>query len=261
VQHNNSNSNRLSLLLLRCGVFFILLFLWQIAANFKIINVNFLPPPSSLVKEFYYLAKSGYLSSNLLGSLYRVTLGFTIAVCLGVILGTLLGYFSKIGNVIVPVLDILRSIPPIAWIPLAILWFGLGNSSSIFIITLGAFFPIFVNTFSGVRSVSRFHLDTGRCFGANQALIISDIILPSAMTQLLTGIRIGIGTAWTSVIASEMVGTRNGLGYAIQLNRIMLDTDAVIVNMILIGVIGWLMNTIILHIEKRISFWYLQQNV
>jgi len=264
VQEHDSKANGnvyIKLLLLRGGVFIVLLLLWEAAASLKLVNINVLPPPSNLLEESYLLIKSGLLFSNLLGSLYRVTLGFSIAVCLGVLAGTLLGYFSTIGRVVAPILDIFRPIPPIAWIPLAILWFGLGNSSSIFIIALGAFFPIFVNTFAGVTSVSHYYLDTGRCFGASQSLIIYDIILPAALPQVLTGVRIGIGTAWTSVIASEMVGTRDGLGYAIQLSRVMLDTEAVIVNMILIGIIGWLMNALILNLEKRVAYWHLQRNV
>jgi len=255
------DTSRIGLLFLRCVLIILLLVSWEAAVHIKVVNSVLLPSPLSLAKEFCNLAESGYLFSNLLGSFYRVTLGFMIAVCLGVLSGVILGYFLELGNIVAPILDIVRPIPPIAWIPLAILWFGLGTRSSIFVIALGAFFPIFVNTFSGVQSVSHFYIDTARCFGANRYLIIFDIILPSAMPHIITGIRVGIGTAWTSVIASEMVGTHDGLGYAIQLSRIMLETEAVIVNMMLIGLIGWLMDTIVLRIERHVTAWYIQRNV
>ena len=265
IKKNNKKNKRKSLLtkifIIRGVSIVMFLCLWQMAANFNLVNTNLLPSPISIISEFILLTKSGILLVNFLGSIWRVTLGFLTAVFTGVLLGTILGFFPKLGRSVTPILDIIKPIPPIAWIPLAILWFGLGSKSSIFIIVLGAFFPIFVNTYVGVQYVSPFHTNTARCFGAKKYQIVFDVILPSAMPQIFAGIRIGIGIAWTSVIASEMVGTLDGLGYAIQLNRIMLQTEAVLVYMGLIGVIGFLMNWLVLRIEKLLLPWSHQQNM
>lgn len=238
-----------------------LLFLWETAGWLKLLNDSFLPPPSAILAEFVRLTNSGILVTNFLGSILRVTVGFGIAVSLGVAVGIILGLVPSFGAAITPIIELIRPIPPIAWIPIAILWFGLGNRSAVFIIFIGAFFPIFVNTYAGMKSISHYYINTALSFGAGKRLILTDIILPAAAPQILIGIRVGIGTAWMSVIASEMVGTHEGLGYAIQLGRIMLDTKAVIVNMILIGLVGWLMNRFVLWLERRLIGWNLNQIV
>jgi ABC-type nitrate/sulfonate/bicarbonate transport system permease component len=228
---------------------------WEIAGQLRLINIRLLPPPSTLVNSFLESVRTGILLSNLIGSLYRVIIGFGLAVFMGVISGIILGLIPGLGYYITPVFDLLRPIPPIAWIPIAILWFGLGNGSAIFIIFIGSIFPIFLNTYAGIQSIPSCYINAARCIGANKLHMVIDIFLPGAMPLILTGIRIGIGTAWMSVIASEMVGTHDGLGYAIQLNRIMLNTEAVIVNMMIIGIVGWLMNKGVLLLEKQFTAW------
>jgi ABC-type nitrate/sulfonate/bicarbonate transport system permease component len=166
-----------------------------------------------------------------------------------------LGVFPGAGRRLMPLLDVLRPIPPIAWIPIAILWFGLGNTSAVFIVTVGAFFPLFLNTYGGIVAVSQAQVNAARCLGAGPRLIITDILFPAALPQLMTGLHVGVGIAWTSVIAAEMVGARAGLGYAIQLNRTMLETEAVMVNMVTIGVIGWMMNRLVSRLERRLTRW------
>jgi ABC-type nitrate/sulfonate/bicarbonate transport system, permease component len=190
-----------------------------------------------------------------MGSVSRVGVGFSIAVILGVSQGVVLGTLPYLGQRLTPLLEVLRPIPPIAWIPIAIIWFGLGNPSAVFIVALGAFFPIFIHTYSGIRAVSQSQVNAARCLGASPGLIMTDILLPAALPQLLTGLRVGVGIAWTSVIAAEMVGTRTGLGYAIQLNRTLLETEAVVVNMVVIGVIGWAMNAVVGRFELWLTRW------
>lgn len=228
---------------------------WEILARMGVIRTAILPPPTTILLTGATLIRSGILLSSAAASLTRVAAGFAIAVCLGCSGGVLIGFFPTVSQRIAPLLDLLRPIPPIAWIPLAILWFGLGAPSAVFIVTVGAFFPICLSTYRGIQSISQGHINAARCLGAGTGLIITDVLIPAAMPQILIGLRVGMGIAWTSVIAAEMVGVHNGLGYAIQLNRTMLETEAVMVNMIVIGIIGWSMNEGVGWLERRITHW------
>jgi len=234
---------------------FLILAVWEGLASLGLLNSRVLPPPSVLILSAIELARSGVLLENSLGSLERVSAGFLVASFLGVGAGLVLGAIPALARRIVPLFDLLRPIPPIAWIPIAILWFGLGNSSAVFIVAIGAFFSIFLNTYSGIRSVSLAHVKAAQCLGAGPLLIMTDVLLPAAMPQILTGLRVGLGVAWISVIAAEMIGAQEGLGYAIQLNRIMLETEAVVVNMIVIGMIGWAMNAMVGSLEQSLTGW------
>ena len=233
----------------------LIVIVWESLVQLNVLNRDILPPPSALAFTILELIRSGVLFINMMGSLIRVLIGFGIAVLLGINSGLVLGTFPRVGQRIVPLFDLIRPIPPIAWIPIAILWFGLGNQSAIFIVVIGAFFPIFLNTYNGVRLVNQNYINMARCLGANTRLIMSDILFPAALPQIITGLRVGIGMAWMSVIAAEMIGAREGLGYAIQLNRTMLETEAVLVNMIVIGLMGWAMNYFIIYLEQWATCW------
>jgi ABC-type nitrate/sulfonate/bicarbonate transport system permease component len=228
---------------------------WEGLTWLDMVNAMLLPPPSTLLLTAITSVHTGVLYANTMGSLARVAVGFSLATLLGISSGVMLGIFPCLGQRVTPVLDVLRPIPPIAWIPIAILWFGIGNTSAVFIVAIGAFFPIFLNTYSGVYAVNEAQVNAAYCLGAGRFLIMTDILLPAILPQLLTGVRVGIGIAWTSVIAAEMVGVHTGLGYAIQLNRTMLETEAVIVNMMAIGVIGWMMNCLVSGLEQRLTRW------
>lgn len=233
----------------------VILAVWEAAVRLGVLRSTFLPSPSRLVATTADLIGTQVLFINAAGSLLRVLAGFSIASVLGVGLGLVLSNWPAASRRVRPFFELLRPIPPIAWIPIAILWFGLGNPSAIFIVTIGAFFPIFFNTYSGINAVSQAYVNAARSLGAGRPLVVTDILLPAALPQILTGLRVGVGIAWTSVIAAEMVGAREGLGYAIQLNRTMLETDAVIVNMIVIGLLGWAMNFSAGKLEHRLTPW------
>jgi ABC-type nitrate/sulfonate/bicarbonate transport system permease component len=140
------------------------------------------------------------------------------------------------------VIEFLRPIPPIAWIPLAIFWFGIGNLSAGFIVFLGAFFPVFVNSHVGIRSVERVHIEAALTLGASRKLLITDVLIPAAIPHLLAGIRIGLGFGWMAVVAAELIAANSGLGYDIGLNRNLLRTDRILAGMATIGFIGYGMN-------------------
>lgn len=235
--------------------------IWQFLIHLKLLNEYILPAPVDIFRAFIRLAKSGELFIDLLNSVKRVLLGFLVASFLGVGLGIISGYFRKVSDALTPILEFLRPIPPIAWIPIAILWFGLGDKSAYFIVFVGAFFPIYINSYWGIRESRITHLNVARNFGASRFIILTDVLLPDSLPRILHGLRIGLGLGWTSVIAAELVGAQSGLGYMIQLNRIMLKTENIIAGMISIGIAGFIMNYLMLFLERRLTFWNQQATI
>lgn len=214
-----------------------------------------LPPPWEVFTGCLDLIKDGQLLTDIQASLQRVFIGFFIASCLAVPLGIVLAYFYIPRQILLPIITILRPIPPIAWIPLAILWFGIGNSSSYFITALAAFFPIFINSFAGGRAVEHQHIHAAKCLGAKKLSLVTKIFLPSAMPLVWAGLRIGLGQSWMAVVTSELIAAQSGLGYMIQANRLNLETSYVLVGMVVIGILGSSMNAALGYIEQYVIPW------
>jgi len=233
--------------------FLAIIIVWQLLCRLKLLNEYLLPSPFEILKAGAALAKTGELFLDLFESVKRVLAGFIAASFFGLILGALSGYGRRFSDALLPVCEFLRPIPPIAWIPLAILWFGLGDRPAYFIVFVGAFFPIFINSYWGIRESRLMHLNVARNFGAGPLIVLTDVLLPGSLPRILHGLRIGLGLGWTSVISAELVGAQSGLGYMIQANRIMLKTENIIVGMITIGIAGLLMNQLMLLLEKRLS--------
>ena len=187
-------------------------------------------------------------------SLLRILIGFTLAGTTGISLGLILAYDQRLKELKLLV-ELLRPIPPIAWIPIAIIIFGLGNASACFIVFLGAFFPIFTNTYFGAISIPVIYKNVASSFEINKATYFTKILLFFSLPYIFTGLKIGIGMAWMSVIAAELIAAQSGLGYFIQLNRLLLQTDNIIIGMIFIGLIGNLLQKLIEFLEKKIIIW------
>lgn len=187
---------------------------------------------------WWHWAFSGELIVDTLTSMYRVVVGFLIGGGLALPLGLAMGASNTVYAWMNPLVQILRPIPPIAYIPLAILWFGLGNPPAVFLIALGAFFPVLMNTIAGVRHVDGIYLRAARNLGAGGATMFLRVILPAAVPYILSGVRIGIGTAFIVVIVSEMIAVNNGLGYRILEAREYFWSDKIIAGMITIGMLG-----------------------
>jgi NitT/TauT family transport system permease protein/sulfonate transport system permease protein len=235
--------------------FLTIILIWQLFGYFNLLNEYLLPTPFKVIKALINLSQTGELFLNVMNSLKRVFIGFILASLFGITLGVGSGYFKKLSEFLLPLFEALRPIPPIAWIPIAVLWFGLGDSPAYFIVFIGAFFPIFTNSYWAVRANKLKHVNLARNFNASKFFIIKEIIIPSSLPRILTGLRIGLGLAWTSVIAAELVGAQSGLGYMIQMNRIMLRPYNIIAGMITIGLIGLIMNQLMLIIEKKLTSW------
>lgn len=235
-------------------IFFLSLLVIQFI--FFILNKNtFLPSPLEIFKAFITQIKQGDIILDILMSLKRVVLGFILASIIAIPLAIFCGYSRHLNGFIKPFVELLRPIPPIAWIPIAILLFGLGDESSYFIVFLGAFFPIFTNSYFGATSLPNIYKNVARTFEINNSIFIRKILFYFSLPYIFTGLRIGIGMAWMSVIAAELIGSQSGLGYFIQINRLLLRTDNIVLGMILIGTIGYLLTKLLLVIERFSLPW------
>lgn len=208
------------------------------------------PTPWEVVVGTVELAQQGVLMQHISASLLRVTFGYLAAAALAIPLGVLMGWFGGLHAALNPFIQILRPISPIAWIPLAILWFGVGNLSPIFLIFLSSFFPILVGTTAGVHTIERQYIRSARNFGFTGLRLFRLVIVPAAMPQILTGMRIGLGVAWLVVVAAEMVAINSGLGYLIIDARNMGNRyDLVVSGMVMIGVIGFVLDALMRRME------------
>lgn len=199
---------------------------------------------------------SGELPHDALTSLTRIAVGFGIGGGLALPLGLLMGARPLVYELFNPVLQLLRPIPPIAYIPLAILWFGLGNPPAYFLISLGAFFPVLMNTIAGVRSVDAIYLRAARNLGAGEWTLFHRIMVPAAMPYILTGVRVGIGVAFIVVIVAEMIAVNAGLGYRILEAREYFWSDKVIAGMITIGLCGLGIDLFMARLNAWLLRWH-----
>ena len=248
----------------RLKIFFplLLLVLWQIASSSQILPSNKIPSPAQIVigiKElaFYGLPPGNSLFLHCFESLLRVCSGFVLALIIAVPLGIVVGWFPILRNMLTPVIETIRPIPPLAWIPLAILWFGIGFQSAAFIIFLGCFFPILLSTISGVLSVEKRLIEAAKTLGATDRYIFLQILIPGSTPSIFTGIRIGIGIGWMTLVAAEFTGVKSGygLGYMIMVARDIQRPDFVIAGMATIGLLGYLLDVGVRRLEARVLRW------
>ena len=198
---------------------------------------------------------SGQLQQDLLISLSRVVKGYGLAAVIGVVLGSLMGMFRPVRELLLPFLTIIRQIPIIAWIPLLILWCGIGEMSKIAVILIAAVFPIMVNTESGMQSLSKGYLEVAHLYKLSPWKTFIKVYLPHALPQILVGLKLGLGVSWMAVVASEMIAATAGIGYRMSNARSMMQADVVIVCMIVVGIVGVLMDRMIGKLFGRLTPW------
>ena len=213
------------------------------------------PRPSQCFVALHELAREGILWPDLLASLQRVSIGFAIAVIVGLTSGFLLGLVAPLKNAFNAAIEMFRPIPPIAWIPIAVALLGIGDSSAWFVIFIGAFYPVLTNTLLGVSSVEKVHIEAAKVLGATPFRSFVHVIWPSSLPSLFAGLRVGLGFAWMCVVAAEMFASRSGLGYAIQLNRQLFQLDRVVAGMFAIAVVGFLMSRFMARMEWLFVPW------
>lgn len=215
-------------------------------------NDVLLPSPLSVLSTYVELLADGSLVKDVGASLFRVLAGFSIASTIAVPLALVLAYSRILRGLVMPLIALIRPIPPIAWIPLAILWMGLGDPPSYFITSIAAFFPIFLNAFAGGTSLQQEHVNAARSLGAGPFGLLTKVMLPSALPMIVTGLRIGLGQAWMAVVTAELIAAQSGLGYMIQISRLSLETSRVLVGMTVIGLLGAVMIGSLGVLERRL---------
>ena len=233
----------------------ILLLIWHLVASLTRISLF------DVAQAFMRLMLEGdsqgtYLTEHILASVYRVTIGFIAAAATAIPLGVAIGRYRLFDSVLGPVVEAMRPIPPIAWIPISLLMFP-GNiiGAQSFIIWIGAFFPILINTTTGVKRTEPVHIDAAKTLGAGERHILGKIVIPSAGPEIFAGLRIGFGIGWMCLVAAEMLRGSVGLGYLIWIMWQVGRTGEVITGMLLIGLIGFLITYAFLYIEKYLIKW------
>jgi NitT/TauT family transport system permease protein len=234
----------------------VVLILWELVVRLHFVNPAVLPPPSQVFTRWLDYAVTGELPRDAWASLLRVGVGFLIGGGLALPIGLLMGANDKIYQFLNPLVQLIRPIPPIAFIPLAILWFGLGNPPAFFLISLGAFFPILVNTISGVRNVDSIYLRAAQNLGARGPILFWRVILPASLPHILTGARVAVGVAFIVVIVAEMIAVNNGLGYRILEAREYFWSDKIIAGMLSIGLIGLAIDSVMAALNRRLLRWH-----
>ncbi|VAX11007.1 ABC transporter, permease protein (cluster 10, nitrate/sulfonate/bicarbonate) [hydrothermal vent metagenome] len=218
--------------------FLILLLIWELTVRFAGWSTQVLPAPTQVVMGAVELLRDGRLIKDSVASLYRVTVGFYLAVIIGVPLGIFLGRVALAYQMLNPLIQFLRPISPLAWIPLAMLWFGIGELPAIFLIFLSCFFALVTSTMISVMSIKPIHFQVAMNFGFSRYEMLQKVIIPAILPEIITSFRITVGIAWLVVVAAEMIAVQSGLGFLILDSRNALRMDYVLVGMITIGLIG-----------------------
>jgi NitT/TauT family transport system permease protein len=229
----------------------LLVVLWDVALRLS--DAPAVPHPWAVLSGLFELLVRGVLHKHVVASLFRVTWGYLLAVVLAVPLGLVLGSNRRGERAIGPLLQVLRPISPLAWIPIAILWFGVGDAPAIFIIFVACFLPLTLSVMSAVQGVPEVHLRAGRNFGLQGRELLRRVVLPAALPQLFVVLRLTLGIAWLVVVAAEMIAVNSGLGFLIVDSRNAGNRyDLVVAGMLLIGLIGLLLDSLVRRVDASV---------
>jgi len=222
---------------------------WGLAV--RVSHSDLFPTPGNVVRGIFELIEKGLLAKYVVASLFRVTWGFTLALVLGIPFGLILGWYSRAFQAFNPLIQILRPISPIAWIPVAILWFGVSDAAPIFLIFLASVFPVTVSTIAAVQNMQPVYLRAAQNFGLGRWELFHLVIFRASLPQIITGVRIALGVAWLVVVAAEMIAVNSGLGYLIiDARNAGKRYDLVVAGMVMIGLIGLVLDLLVRQLEK-----------
>lgn len=235
-----------------CGI----LFVWHWSA---VQYGKYMPTPGMVYNELLRIAGEELAGENLLGhlwcSLYRVLIGFAVGSAIGVPLGLFMALNRHINAFVKPVFDLIKPMPPISWISLAILWFGIGEESKVFIIAIGAFVPALINSYNGIRLVDPALYDAIRMLGANRRQQLLEVTFHAGFPALFAGLQISLSVAWSCVLAAELVGARSGMGFIIILGMTMSNPSMILSGMVVIAITAYLITVVLTQIEKWVCPW------
>jgi sulfonate transport system permease protein len=233
----------------------LILIAWECAARSGGLSSRVLPEPLAVVKAAWSLAQSGDLWANVKVSAWRALVGFAIG-GIGFVLGLATGLFKPAEIALDSTVQMIRNIPALAMIPLVILWFGIGEEAKLFLVALGVFFPVYTNTYHGIRSVDRDLIEMARSYGLSGFALYRDVILPGALPSILVGVRFAFGLMWVMLIVAETISAQSGIGYMTMNAREFLQTDVVVVGILLYALLGKLADMFAKAIERATLRWH-----
>lgn len=233
----------------------LLVVIWQAFSSAGLLYDVVLPSPFKCVKALWEIIENGSLKIDFLVSLQRVVIGCFWGILIGLLLGLCAGFSKVLERVFDPIVNILRQISIYAWIPLIILWFGIGELSKDIIIAKGVLVPVYINTLSGIRDINQQYVELAQVLELNKKDFLFKIVFPSAAPIIFSGLRLSVSAAWTSVVAAEMLGGLTGLGYALLNAKDYLKSDRLIALMVVIAVIGIFCDTVLLKVQNAIFKW------
>lgn len=234
----------------------LLLIIWQLLAEFGWLSKKFLPAPTAVLQAAIQLASTGELWNNIYISTARASAGFIIGGVVGFVLGLLNGMFTIAEKLLDTSVQMLRNIPHLAMIPLVILWFGIGESAKLFLVAIGVMFPIYLNTFHGIRTVDPGLIEMGKVYGLRPSAFFWQIILPGALPSILVGVRYALGIMWLTLIVAETIASDSGIGYMAMNAREFMQTDIVVLSILMYALLGKLADAIARWLEAKLLQWH-----
>ncbi|MBB2928337.1 aliphatic sulfonate ABC transporter permease SsuC [Paraburkholderia silvatlantica] len=237
--------------------------IWELAARSGALSTRVLPEPLAVVRAAWSLIESGEMWADVRVSTWRALSGFAIGGGIGLVLGLATGLFKPVETALDSTVQMVRNIPALAMIPLVILWFGIGEEAKVFLVALGVFFPVYVNTFHGIRSVDANLVEMARSYGLKGFALYREVILPGALPSILVGVRFALGLMWVTLIVAETISAQSGIGYMTMNAREFLQTDVVVVGILLYAALGKLADWLAKSLERMALRWhpaYQQEN-
>jgi len=229
---------------------------WELASVSGWLSTRVLPEPLAVARAFFALAASGELWTHVLVSTRRALIGFAIGGGAGLALGLLTGTFRVAETLLDSTLQMVRNVPPLALIPLVILWFGIDETAKLFLVALGVFFPVYLNTFHGIRSVDKGLIEMAQSYGLSGTALYTQVILPGALPSILVGVRFSLGLMWVLLIVAETISAQAGIGYLTMNAREFLQTDVVLVGILLYAALGKLADVLAKTLERNWLRWH-----
>lgn len=239
----------------------VLLVIWWAVAALQLISPLFLPPPGQVLQKLITIAgQQGFMDAtlwqHLAASLTRIVIALLAAVLLGVPVGIAMGLSPTVRGILDPLIELYRPVPPLAYLPLMVIWFGIGETSKILLIYLAIFAPVAMSALAGVKSAQQVRIRAAQSLGASKAQVLWLVILPGALPEILTGLRIGLGVGWSTLVAAELIAATRGLGFMVQSAGEFLATDVVLAGIAVIAIIAFLLELGLRALQRRLTPWH-----
>lgn len=229
--------------------------LWELLSRLNVLDPSMIPAPSDVLLAALSGISSGELVNYVAISILRVAKGFLLASVAGVSAGLAVGWSPTVRAMVDPFLNFLRQIPPVAWIPVFIMWFGIGEGSKVMVIAYAAFFPVFLNTETSVSQVCDTFLELGRVYRFTKAQMLTRVILPGSLGPVFAGLRLGLSASWRALVAAEMLASASGLGYMIVISRELVRPDVMFVGIVVVGLFGYLVDAGVIRLQRTVAPW------